>query len=758
MTIKMYENKEKKTFSFKVFMNKRAILYGKNFPSRSDCLERIEKMLTTLQSNSVINIRSEGTKGYAFTISKIESTSFKSLELASDGLAYLKEFVGTTDNFKVNFDTLKEKVVAKKRLVHKKPRFDLSQVSKTKKAGFELLDNLFTNLFYFHFNDAKGRPFLYSRAYDGKTRRTKAAKKIIKSLKQKQQLVTDIVAAKEGVFVVMKGPDGLEIVRSRLFKNRTKLDKALAYFKKEAKGTVKILKVPKKKKKKKNQKKKLPKEKYLLKQKAPFAEVGFEGFKSRKNKLHYFHYHDTKGNTLLFSQPYISRKIRDKAIQKAIQLSKDKRLYDLKKKGEQHYFVLVDKEGKGLARSRLFASQEAMVVGLRHFHTNARTYDEHNNVVKIPTTETIVIELNNEKTVPSNVEVEKKKKTPAPAEKIKPANLVANPTGIATNGIDKNNTGLTKRATNGRLPSAKTPISAKDSKKNILNKPKVTPVEKTKKPISTKTTPLKTIPEKAVPPKKKLPPLKEVEKTSRASTKIQQDRRAPIKDARNHILLNKTVDTEKNEPPRIPPRSEEKQPLINWWWLPVILIAALLLYGLFKLLSGFMLTENTVPPVEPVKKEIVKPLEKLPTLLGSTATELGFEKGSLSARITDFLSLPKSILPKTFLLDKVHFLSNQEILTEEAQGQLERIVQILKAYPTVNIQINGHTDNIGKSNSNLALSERRAITVKDYLKAKGIEAERVNAKGFGPNQPIESNEIAEGRQANRRSEIVLLKR
>jgi len=250
MTIKMYENREKKSFSFKIFMNKRPILTGKSFSSQSDCLRQIKKILTALKSSNTMSIHSEETKGYVFTIAKTQSTPFKSLELASDGLAYLKETVGAAEEFTIKFDTQKEKIVDKKSLVHKKPRFDLKQLSKSKKAGFELLDKSKLNAYYFHFNDAKGKPFLYSRAYDGKTRRTKAAKKLIKSLKAKKQLVKEIVADKEGVFVVLKEQNGLQIARSRLYKNRTKLEKALARFEKQALGKVNKLKVPKKKKKK----------------------------------------------------------------------------------------------------------------------------------------------------------------------------------------------------------------------------------------------------------------------------------------------------------------------------------------------------------------------------------------------------------------------------------------------------------------------------------------------------------------------------
>jgi len=584
----MYENKADKNFSFKIFMNKKPILIGQKFPSRSSCIQNIKKTLSTLQSNNMISIRSAGTGKYAFSIGKAESVVFKSLELASDGLAYLKETVGMADSFEVSFDTQKEKIAAKKIMAHKKPRFNITQTSKTKKAGFELIDKSKSNLFYFHFNDAKGKPFLYSRAYDGKTRRTKAAKKLIKGIKEKYQIITDFVIEKEGVFAVLKERDGLEIARSRIYKNRIKLNKALTYFKKETKGSFKTLKVAKKKKKKKKARK-LTKEKYLLKQKAPIGEVGFEGFKNAKNKLHFFHYYDSKGETLLFSPSFTTRKKRDKAIQTAIQLSKNKRLYSMKTKGAKHYFVLVTAEGKGVARSRFFSTEADMIKGMRHLHTNARTYDERNNVVTIPTTETIIIKLDEKNKVASKL-TDKEKNIPEQSKVLKP---VVVPKSSKTNGIFETNNKqqIIKKPKNGRLPSNKrsTPSTKKEPIKSQPNKPKATPIDENKKPLITQPNTLKSPPSKRTTPKKPLPPLTEVEKTARSSTRTRQNRRPPIqKETRKQVPLKNKVDIEENEPPRIQPRSEE-QSGINWWWLPVILLAALLLYGLFKLLSGFML-------------------------------------------------------------------------------------------------------------------------------------------------------------------------
>lgn len=414
---------------------------------------------------------------------------------------------------------------------------------------------------------------------------------------------------------------------------------------------------------------------------------------------------------------------------------------------------------KGWLEVVFFSSESDMVNGMRHLHANARSYDENSNVVTIPTTETIIIKLDAESKVKAKL-ADKAKNIPAQSKEAKELKPVVARNSDANGLIKNDKRQIGKEPKNGHSPSDRTStLSANKAPiKPLPIKPKSSPIDGNKKQLTSKPKTVKPATPRRAVAEKSLPPLKEVEKTPRVSTRTKQNRRPPIqKETRKQVSGKNLVDIEREEPPRIQPRSEE-HPRINWWWVPVIALAALLLYGLFKLLSGFMVTENTPPPVTPIKKEVVKPVEKITTLLGPTATELGFEKGSLSARIADFLSLPASVLPKTFLLDKVHFASNREGLTIDAQEQLDKIVQLLKAYPTLIIQINGHTDNVGNATQNIALSENRAIIVKEHLKTKGVGIERIKSKGFGAERPIKSNQTEEGRKANRRSEIILLKR
>ena len=88
---------------------------------------------------------------------------------------------------------------------------------------------------------------------------------------------------------------------------------------------------------------------------------------------------------------------------------------------------------------------------------------------------------------------------------------------------------------------------------------------------------------------------------------------------------------------------------------------------------------------------------------------------------------------------------------------LEAITVILKEYPTAKFSIEGHTDNVGKADFNQKLSDGRANAVKQYLIDNGIDPFRLTSKGFGMDNPIDTNKTAKGRANNRRVEVKLFK-
>jgi len=112
--------------------------------------------------------------------------------------------------------------------------------------------------------------------------------------------------------------------------------------------------------------------------------------------------------------------------------------------------------------------------------------------------------------------------------------------------------------------------------------------------------------------------------------------------------------------------------------------------------------------------------------------------------------------PKNFVLDNCNFDFGKATLQESASPVLDELVSYLKRKEDDKIEIGGHTDNVGKAESNLKLSLDRANAVREYLINKGIDPARLTAKGYGMTQPVADNKTEAGRAENRRTEVSIL--
>lgn len=108
---------------------------------------------------------------------------------------------------------------------------------------------------------------------------------------------------------------------------------------------------------------------------------------------------------------------------------------------------------------------------------------------------------------------------------------------------------------------------------------------------------------------------------------------------------------------------------------------------------------------------------------------------------------------KTLVLEGVTFRTGSAALTPAGRTTLLRAVDLLKSSPTVRVEIGGHTDNTGSARANTRLSLARANTVKRTLVAAGIDASRLEVKGYGPAEPRADNRTRAGRAMNRRTEL-----
>jgi outer membrane protein OmpA-like peptidoglycan-associated protein len=108
------------------------------------------------------------------------------------------------------------------------------------------------------------------------------------------------------------------------------------------------------------------------------------------------------------------------------------------------------------------------------------------------------------------------------------------------------------------------------------------------------------------------------------------------------------------------------------------------------------------------------------------------------------------------VLENVQFEFNSSELTAGSSESLDKVVDAMNEYSTLRIEVQAHSDNSGDAAYNQSLSEERANSVRDYLIAKGIAPDRIEAKGYGESQPIADNDTREGRAANRRVELKVI--
>lgn len=108
------------------------------------------------------------------------------------------------------------------------------------------------------------------------------------------------------------------------------------------------------------------------------------------------------------------------------------------------------------------------------------------------------------------------------------------------------------------------------------------------------------------------------------------------------------------------------------------------------------------------------------------------------------------------VLRNLFFDTNKFDLKPESETELRKLLELLQQNPTLKVEISGHTDNVGNKQANKQLSESRAKSVSEYLIQKGIDRSRLSPKGYGDEQPIDTNETPEGRANNRRTEMTIL--
>jgi OmpA-OmpF porin, OOP family len=183
----------------------------------------------------------------------------------------------------------------------------------------------------------------------------------------------------------------------------------------------------------------------------------------------------------------------------------------------------------------------------------------------------------------------------------------------------------------------------------------------------------------------------------------------------------------------------EKKGFPIWGWL----------LPLLAIIAGFLGWRACNAPQGP----------KLASLTLPCGTVLSVEEGTFNFNLATFLLKGSdSDLPKTFVFDHLNFDSATTRLTPESNATVSNLIAIMKCYPTMQVQLEGHTDSTGDAAANKQLSIDRANAIRDLLVAGGVDTSRITTAGYGADKPIASNDTEEGKAKNRRTELVVVKK
>lgn len=142
---------------------------------------------------------------------------------------------------------------------------------------------------------------------------------------------------------------------------------------------------------------------------------------------------------------------------------------------------------------------------------------------------------------------------------------------------------------------------------------------------------------------------------------------------------------------------------------------------------------------------------------GAVVTKDGTDDGLKNVK-TEFEDASRTDEGIKFTLSSdLLFPVNSSYLTDKAKVELSKLAKLMKNDTSKKIRVDGHTDSTGEANYNQWLSDKRAASVKKFLEDSGVTASRITIKGLGQTKPVADNKTPEGREKNRRVEVIILK-
>lgn len=171
--------------------------------------------------------------------------------------------------------------------------------------------------------------------------------------------------------------------------------------------------------------------------------------------------------------------------------------------------------------------------------------------------------------------------------------------------------------------------------------------------------------------------------------------------------------------------------------------------------SGSEDIQKMFDQVQTTLAQLRKSLNDLEQLMAEAKYNWLEEEGQ-SLNLRQDYTLQTARIGAKFELKNIFFEFGKATLTKESETELDKLYEIM-AKSEIVIELGGHTDSIGSKEANQKLSQDRVNSVKTYLVGKGIDGQRIQAVGYGEEQPVASNSTEKGRAMNRRVEVKILK-
>jgi outer membrane protein OmpA-like peptidoglycan-associated protein len=163
---------------------------------------------------------------------------------------------------------------------------------------------------------------------------------------------------------------------------------------------------------------------------------------------------------------------------------------------------------------------------------------------------------------------------------------------------------------------------------------------------------------------------------------------------------------------------------------------------------GSTLGPNGCESADPDGDGLVGAADKCPT---EPETQNGFEEGDGCPD-----TLPEAVKQFTGVIEGITFAKGKSSIDPQSSATLDEAARVLLEYPSIRLEVSGHTSSDGPARYNQKVSEQRATAVADYLKAKGVPESQITTRGAGSSEPIADNSTANGREQNRRIEFRVL--